>query len=338
MFIAVAMGGPSPEHDVSLESGASVVQALLARGHRVESLIIGPDGAFRFAGKTKSPIETTRRMLAAGVDAVFLALHGFGGEDGHIQAWFEWTGLPYTGAGLASSALAINKSTFKAVLVDCGLPTPLHINIHKNDWRSDPELMVAQAMAGPGLPAMLKVSSGGSSHGVVLVRDQEQARLEAARLFSQDAMIVWEALAIGDEFSVPTYKLPDGELAALPVIKIIPQKGDYFDLASKYEEGGAEEIVPAPISAELASQMKELAIRCHGLIGARGLARTDFIVGPDGPVILEINSIPGLTPASLAPKAMQAAGIDMGALCEELLKDALNRPLIYQVPPHACDS
>ncbi|MFT7619107.1 MAG: D-alanine-D-alanine ligase [Planctomycetota bacterium] len=330
MLIAVAMGGPSLEHDISLESGRGVVDALREVGHNVEPLIVGQDGAFTFLGKTSSPTDATTRMKSWGVEAVFVTMHGRGGEDGHIQAWFEWAGIPYTGSGLASSALAMNKCIFKSVMVDRGLPTPKHLNILQSDWESDRHSVLERATSTVGFPAMLKVASAGSSYGVVMVHNQIEVEDELSRLFAEDDAVVWEACVAGDELTVPTYTDIEGRILALDVIQIIPQKGEFFDLASKYEDGGAKEIVPAPITEELAVQLKNLAIECHQLAGCRGLARTDFMVGKDGPMILEINTAPGLTPASLAPKAIAAAGLNFGRFYEGLILDARNRELLYR--------
>ncbi len=325
MFIVVVMGGVSSEHDISLESGQSVVSALAARGHQVEPLVIEKDGSFTFRDQTQSPLDTTQELIRSQVEAVFLTLHGVGGEDGYIQAWFAWAGIPYTGSDLSASALAINKCTFKAVLLDRGLPTPRHLNVAFQDWQRDPELVLRNGEDGPGYPAILKVASAGSSYGVVKVGDRADARRKLDDLFSQDHWVIWESCIKGRELTVPVYADSQGCLQTLPVVEIVPQIGEFFDLASKYEEGGAKEIVPAVIDSELSAQVCDLAKKTHLLAGCQGLSRTDFMVGDEGPMILEINTSPGLTPASLVPKSLAAAGLESGAFFEGLIQEAMSR-------------
>ncbi len=325
MFIVVVMGGVSSEHDISLESGQSVVSALLARGHQVEPLVIEKNGTFTFRHQTQSPLETTQELVRSQVEAIFLTLHGVGGEDGYIQAWFAWAGIPYTGSDLPASALAINKCTFKAVLLDRGLPTPRHVNISSQDWLRDHESALKNGEEGPGYPAILKVASAGSSYGVVKVVDRAEARKKLDELFRQDRWVIWESCVKGRELTVPVYADRQGVLQTLPVVEIVPQIGEFFDLASKYEKGGASEIVPADIDPVLAAQVCDLAKKTHTLAGCQGLSRTDFMVGDEGPMILEINTAPGLTPASLVPKSLAAAGLDFGAFFEGLIEEAMSR-------------
>lgn len=318
MRVAVLMGGPAPEHDVSIASGRAVHAALRGAGRDVLAVLVTRAGRFVIADEVDD-FDPELAVHAAGfleamrkrdVAALFLALHGQGGEDGSIQAFLDWAGLPYTGAGFEASAVAMNKLLFKALIVEAGLPTPRHLSCSRHQHVTDPEALLVRARGLGLLPGFIKVANAGSSYGVHLVRDEDEARRALAEVFRGDGQLIWEERIAGREFTVPLCGEPEGEIEILPILEIRPKKGAFFDLASKYDDGGADEICPAPIDEALAGELRRLAVAVHRLLGLRGLSRTDFMVGEAGPMILETNTIPGLTAASLVPKALAAAGHD----------------------------
>jgi D-alanine-D-alanine ligase len=298
--IAVVMGGPGPEREVSIESGTCVMRALGELGHDARSL----DFDSRF-------IDAVRALEP---DAVFNALHGTGGEDGTIQGVLEWMGIPYTGSGIAACAVAMDKHLTKKLLAAEGLPTPAW-DVFDLTGGTLPLL--------PGslnLPLVVKPRSSGSSAGVVIVRSHEawsKTILEAAERTPE---ILAEEYVTGREFSCGVL----GE-EALPVVEIVSDD-EFYSYDAKYKPGGSRHLVPAPIDHDLTARLQTLALSVHRLIGLRDYSRTDFIVTKEGrPTILEINALPGMTATSLIPDEAQQAGVSYEALVDRLLQYALAR-------------
>ncbi len=300
LTIAVVMGGPGAERDVSIESGTGVMRALAALGHDARSLDF--DDRFIDALRTQRP------------DVVFNALHGPGGEDGTIQGVLEWLGIPYTGSGIAACAVAMDKHLTKKLLAAEGLPTPAW-DVFDLTGGTLPLL--------PGslnLPLVVKPRASGSSAGVVIVRSHEawsKTILEAAERTPE---ILAEEFVAGREFSCGIL----GE-EALPVVEILSDD-EFYSYDAKYKPGGSRHLVPAPIDHDLTARLQTLALSVHRLLGLRDYSRTDFIVTGQGrPTILEINALPGMTPTSLLPDEAQQAGVSYEALVERLLQYAMAR-------------
>jgi D-alanine-D-alanine ligase len=298
--VAVVMGGPSAEREVSIQSGNGVMRALAALGHDARSL----DFDARF-------VDAIREIAP---DVVFNALHGPGGEDGEIQGVLEWMGIPYTGSGIAACAVAMDKHLTKKLLAAEGLPTPAW-DVFDLTGGTLPLL--------PGslnLPLVVKPRSSGSSAGVVIVRSHEawsKAILDAA---SRTPEVLAEEFVAGREFSCGVL----GE-EALPVVEILPSD-EFYSYDAKYKPGGSRHLVPAPIDHDLTSRLQTLALSVHRLLGLRDYSRADFIVSKEGrPTVLEVNALPGMTPTSLLPDEALHAGISYEALVERLLQYALAR-------------
>jgi D-alanine-D-alanine ligase len=298
--VAVVMGGPSAEREISIESGTTVMRALTALGHDARSL----DFDARF-------VDAIREIAP---DVVFNALHGPGGEDGTIQGILDWLRVPYTGSGVAACAIAMDKHITKKLLAAEGLPTPA--------WDTF-DLAGGTLPLLPGslnLPLVAKPRSSGSSAGVVIVKTHEawtKAMIEAS---SRTPEILAEEFVPGREFSCGVL----GE-AALPVVEII-SSDEFYSYDAKYKPGGSRHLIPAPIDHDLTARLQTLALSVHRLIGLRDYSRTDFIVTEQGrPTILEVNALPGMTPQSLLPDEAQNAGISYEALVERLLQYAMVR-------------
>ena len=294
-IIAVVMGGNSAEREISIRSGSEVMRALHSLGYDARSL----DFDERF-------LEGVRQLKP---DIVFIALHGPGGEDGHIQALLEYLSIPYTGSGLEASALSMDKHLTKKLLAAEGLPTPV--------WDLF-DLTGGTLPLLPGsldLPLVIKPRFEGSSAGVAIVRTHEAwtaAMLDASKSYAQ---ILAEEYVEGREFTCAVL----GE-EALPIVEIVANRDGFYSYDAKYEPGGSTHVVPAAIDDDLAARLQMLALSAHRLLGLRDYSRSDFIVTPDNrPYLLEINSLPGLTPVSLVPDACAAIGITFEALIDRLV-------------------
>ncbi|MEZ6194928.1 MAG: D-alanine--D-alanine ligase [Planctomycetota bacterium] len=351
MKIAVLMGGPSLERSISLLTGAEVLRDLVARGRRAFPVVLDAGAELR-VGRTPadevelerllrapelpddspfllsrgSLLEGTRLLADLGTDVVFVALHGSPGEDGSLQAWLEWAGLPHTSSGPRASLLALDKVAFKSLADHAGIPTPEWTLLTADEVRRDAAAAARRAAARTGYPAVVKACDQGSSYGVHMVRDAAEAEAALVSCAAMAPLALQEAFVAGTELTCAVLGTADEETPeAWPVVEIVPRRESWFDFESKYADGGADEIVPARIPADVAREMQELAVRVHRLLGCHGISRTDAILGPEGLRVLETNTIPGLTRASLAPKAAAAAGIGFSGLIDRLIAGALHR-------------
>ena len=333
MNVALLTGGTSVERDVALASGLQVAAALRSLRHTVHIVDLAtgyvppeheaallPGGIGREPPPLERLEELQRGMLSAGLgelpaireaDVVFIALHGGQGEDGTVQAVLDVIGVPYTGSGHLASALAMDKDLAKRIVRDNGLAVPA--------WVMAP-VTPEDAQRTVDFPCVVKPSKQGSSVGLTLVkRAQDLApAIELAGRYDDEVMV---------ERFVPGRELTVGILGdtALPVIEIVP-KHEMFDYECKYQAGMSEEICPAPIPAELAARTQDAALRAHRCLKLSGYSRVDFRVGAEGEVLfLEANTLPGVTAASLIPKAARAAGISFPVFAETACRLALER-------------
>ena len=303
MNILLIAGGWSPEREISLIGAAAVRDALVRRGHRVTSYDLS-DGF-------ESLLE-----LAASHDAAFLNLHGAPGEDGLVQALLDRAGCPYQGSGPAGSFLALHKSAAKSLFRRAGLSTP--------DWIFLPERPAPGWEPRLPSPLFVKSDTGGSSLHLYRVRNGEELQCAMDRLFASGQTVLIEPLIRGREATCGVLER-GGRAEALPPVLIVP-KHEFFDYHAKYTDAGECEICPAPLPEALLEEVRKTALEAHRCLGLRGYSRTDFILGDDGAVhVLEVNTLPGMTPASLVPKEAAALGMDFGELLEVLLKEAVLR-------------
>ncbi|MBI2103936.1 D-alanine--D-alanine ligase [Candidatus Woesebacteria bacterium] len=340
--IAVLMGGKSPEFDVSMLSGREVIRNLDTSLYNILPVVISQDGRkWRISNKNEilalgSPFDKARKskdlmkvrgqkdinsvnnLKDEGVDVVFIAMHGPYGEDGTIQGMLELAGLNYTGSKLLASAIGMDKIMFRRVLASEGIPYPKYVMIRKTGFARK----VIDKFKNP--PYFVKPYNQGSSVGCSIVRQNGglSKALELAFEFSEIALV--DEYIRGKELTCGV--IGNDEPRALPVIEIVPRKGEFFNYDSKYTESGADEIVPAKISKKNEMRIRKEAIRVYKLIGCRGFGRVDFILKDDGNfVVLEINTIPGLTPTSLLPKASSAAGISYKELLNYVIDYARHK-------------
>lgn len=314
--IVVLSGGYSSERDVSLRSGAAVADALVRRGHEVRRF----DLMDVLPGGPVAPGD-----WLPGTDVVLLALHGAGGEDGLVQGMLELAGVPYTGSGVLASATAMDKGATKRVYRAAGLPVAPDILVPAAHVRGMPVAELRDRVDGElGWPVVLKAVCQGSTHGIEVVRESAGwgRAWETVAAFGEDVLI--ETFVRGREFTVPVWGHPEPE--ALPIVEIVPRVADYFTLEAKYQPGGADEIVPAVIDPGVATMLADLGVRAHRALGCFGVSRTDVLVDAEGrPFLLETNTVPGMTEGSLLPKALAAAGVDLGGFAERMVQWALAR-------------
>jgi D-alanine-D-alanine ligase len=321
--VAVLAGGRSSEHDVSLSSAAAVRDGLLAAGHDVTAIEIGRDGVWRRDG---SVVSVTPGEGLAGADVVFAALHGPYGEDGSIQGMLETLGVPYVGAGVAASAVCMDKVLFKDLMATLGLPQVGYAGIREGQFAEDPAAAIGRAAA-VGLPSFVKPAHLGSSVGIVKVADREHLDAALRVAFSHDALAIVEAAAGGVEIECGVLEAPAGErpraLASEP--GEIVYQGEFYDYAAKYTPGAMELLIPPRISASALARVRALALRTFEAVGCEGLARVDFFVDGEEVLVNELNTMPGFTPTSVYAKLLDASGVPYPTLVDRLCRLAIER-------------
>lgn len=297
--VAVLMGGRSAEREVSLWSGAAVLEALRERGFDAVGIDVD--------------LEVAARLREERVELAFIALHGRFGEDGCIQGLLESLAIPYTGSGVLASALAMDKIASKRIFVSNEIDTPAYVAFRNEEV---PGVSV-ENLPFP-LPVVVKPGAEGSSVGVKIVSEAKDLAPACEEAASFQGGVLVERYHEGREIHVAV--LDD---VALGSIEVVPESG-FYDYEAKYLSGAATQyLCPAPLSPALRERVEATALATHRALGCAGATRTDMIVGEDGiPLVLEINTLPGMTRSSLLPKIAQSAGISFGELCERILRGA----------------
>jgi D-alanine-D-alanine ligase len=304
--VAVLKGGRSLERGVSLRSGARVEDALDALGHQVVALDVGAD--------------LVKRLRAAKPDVAFVAMHGVGGEDGTAQELLELLGIPFTGPAAAACARSIDKVMAKATMRGAAIPTPDFFAFTQTAFR---DLGAADALTDLegtlGFPLVVKPSRGGSSLGVKFAGSAAEVPGALVAAFSYDDRVMLERFVEGREVAVSVL---GGE--ALPIVEAIPAEGDPYDFEARYEIGRTHFVCPADLSPTERTAIADAALATCRALGCEGFARVDLILGADGPWVLEVNAIPGLTDTSLLPQSAEAAGMSFEDLVSRILDLALH--------------
>jgi D-alanine-D-alanine ligase len=321
--VVVLAGGRSSEHDVSLSSAAAVRDGLLAAGHHVTAIEVGRDGVWRRDG---SVVSVTPGQGLAGADVVFAALHGPYGEDGSIQGMLETLGVPYVGAGVAASAVCMDKVLFKDLMATLGVPQVEYAGIREEHFAADPAAAIARAAA-VGLPSFVKPARLGSSVGIVKVLDREQLGAALGVAFSHDGLAIVEAAAAGVEVECGVLEAAPGERATALASEPgeIVYQGEFYDYAAKYTPGGMELLIPPRISETARARVRELAVRTFEAVGCEGLARVDFFVDGEKVLVNELNTMPGFTPTSVYAKLLDASGVRYPTVVDRLCRLAIER-------------
>lgn len=303
--VGILMGGPSTEREVSLKSGKSVYESLKQSGKDCVCIDITSDDI----------CENVKLIKSFGIDCAFLALHGRFGEDGAIQEILDHLRIPYTGSSTLASKLAMDKIISRRILQVHGLDVPKYKVIEKINYNNNMRWLKDFAF-----PLVIKPASHGSSIGLSIIDSESlfPAAIEAA--FVYDNTVLVEQFIEGREITVGIL-----DNKPLPVVEIIP-KSRFFDFEAKYHSGSTEYIVPARLDGNIARKAQAAALKTHMFLGCFGCSRVDIILSKDNtPFILELNSIPGLTPTSLLPKAARAVGIEFHELVLKLIKLAYEK-------------
>ncbi|MFJ2028099.1 D-alanine--D-alanine ligase [Streptosporangium sp. NPDC087985] len=310
-YVLVLAGGLSYEREVSLRSGRRVSEVLRAAGISVET--------------RDTDASLVPSILADPPDAVFVTLHGGAGEDGAIRSVLELLSVPYVGAGPDACRVAFDKPTAKTVIRSVGLRTPESVTLPKETFHDlGAATVLSRIVERLGLPLFVKPSRGGSALGASIVRTAEDLPAAMVGCFAYGDTALIERCIEGVEIAVSVVDLGEGPVA-LPAVEIVPDNGVY-DYAARYTAGHTEFFAPARLSPETAAACAEMAVTAHTALGLRDISRTDLIVDTDGlPYFLEVNVAPGMTETSLFPMAVEAAGDDLGTLCQVLLEQAVIR-------------
>jgi D-alanine-D-alanine ligase len=318
--VAVLAGGRSSEHEISLASARSVLESLDPERYDVVTVAIGRDGRWELGSGDGSVAETlpvpavNAPATLGSVDVVLPILHGPFGEDGTVQGLLELAGVAYVGAGVAASALCMDKDLFKKVLRDSGIAVARHVAVREGDPVENPF----------GFPCFVKPARLGSSVGISKAHDEGELEQAVALAFRHDEKILIEEFLDGIEVEVGV--LGNREpLASLPG-EIVPLGHEWYDFASKYEEGGMDLIIPPHLPEEVIERIQRVAVESFRVTECEGMARVDcFVVDGDRVVVNELNTIPGFTATSVYAKLFEASGIPYDELLRRLIELALER-------------
>lgn len=306
--IAVLAGGMSDEREISLSSGENVANALREAGYGTITLVDPASETF------------LTEMASAAYDVAFVALHGFGGEDGMTQHILEYLGIPYTGSNPLASGIAMDKDLSKLLYAREGLPVAPSVTFTRADMPS-----VEEIIAQLGEESFVKPVVNGSSYGISPAHNADELAHAIEVAFEHGDKVMVEKRVFGTEITCGV--IGDGEtLRALPVVEVcIPKNCDFYDLEVKYIDPTEIHRIPARLPEDVYAQVQALACAAHNALGLFGISRTDMIVTEDGPVILETNNIPGMTLTSLVPDEARYADIPFSEFCAELVDLALER-------------
>lgn len=307
--VAVLMGGSSVERKISLVTGDKIAEALAARDYIAIKIDLD-----------KNIVANLKKHRA---DLVFIALHGSPGEDGTIQGLLEIIGIPYVGSGVLASAVGMDKIRSKLLFSALGIPAPFYMPVERREVKDEHTAQLVQRLVGSlGLPMVIKPATTGSAIGVKIINKEDEIipALHQAVEFSHEA--VAEEYIAGMEITVGI--LGNDNPRTLPAIEIVAD-GEFYDYEAKYTPGKSKHIIPPRVPKEAVAKAEKFALAAHVGLGCRNFSRVDFMVDEEDntPYILEINTIPGMTPVSLYPDAAKAAGIEFEDLIETLVKLAM---------------
>ena len=356
--IGVLFGGQSGEHEVSIVSARAVMDGLDREKYEVVPIGITKDGRWLVGGDSLAALEaaadpkllpasgqpsavsrqpseaelavaemslpTADWRLQAGIDVVFPVLHGPMGEDGTVQGLLELAGVPYVGCGVLASAVGLDKAMTKAAIAAAGLPQVPWLLVRRADWRADGAAVVEQVEAALRYPVFVKPANMGSSVGITKATDRatlEQGLAEAAHY---DRRIVVEQGVSAREIEISV--LGNDEVAASVPGEVVPSN-EWYDYEAKYLGGESQILIPAPVTPELAEQVRLLAVRAFKAIDGAGLARVDFLLDKDSHqlYINEVNTMPGFTSVSMYAKMWEASGLPYARLLDRLIELAIER-------------
>jgi D-alanine-D-alanine ligase len=314
LSVVVIGGGTGSEHEVSLASASAISAALDRDRYDVIELTVGRDGAWSQTGAAPLADDLADAVRVLGrADVAIPALHGPHGEDGTVAALLDLIGIPYVGSGVFAGAVAMDKAATKLVATAAGVVTAAGTVVRSTE-----------ALPAASMPVVVKPNRAGSSHGVTVVRDAAHLQSAVRDALALDDSALIEAFVTGREIDVAVIENADGSLMCGPALEIGVPDGGIFDTAGKYD-GEPDFRIPAPVSDAERQALEEAAQTMFRALGCRGLARVDFFLTAEGPVLNEVNTFPGFTSHSQVPRMFAAAGVDYPALLDILIDTALVR-------------
>jgi D-alanine-D-alanine ligase len=357
--VVVVFGGVSAEHDVSVRSGTAIADALRVAGRRVQAVLVDLDGSWWWlpadharAGRPASAYDDPRALAAAGPftaavaagilaaadppPVAFVALHGPGGEDGQVQGMLDLAGVAYTGSDVTASAIGMDKTVFKRLADEVGLPVVPWTSIAEARWRSRPDDVLddlaALAVAWGGERLIVKPARLGSSIGMTIahVAAERPAALDAAFAYDPVALVE-RCLDHPRELEVSVVGNAQDALEAFGPGEVIPGR-EFYDYAAKYLTDDARTSPMADLPAGTAARVRDLALAAYRVAGAAGFARVDFLLEGETVHLSEINTIPGFTEISLFPQMCAAGGLPMPVLCDRIVRLAVERAAARTIP------
>ncbi|MCD8174960.1 MAG: D-alanine--D-alanine ligase [Phascolarctobacterium sp.] len=305
-IIAIVMGGPSAEAEISRMTGNAVAEALRDKDYNVKEIELDPQ-------------NISSQLRETGAKIVFNAVHGMYGEDGRLQGILDSLSIPYTGSKVLGSAVAFDKTATKRFLLAEGVQTPECLMYRQNDKPYGE--IIQEIFKKFSLPVVIKAAEQGSSIGVSIIHSEDEIAETLKNTFKYSDHILVEKCIKGQELTVALME-DKGNLITMPIILIKPHSGAY-DFTSKYTRGATEYLVPAPLDKKITTEVQELAKKTYKILSLSGVARIDIMLGENGQgYVLEANTIPGMTATSLVPRAAAAMGINFSELCEMILENA----------------
>ena len=335
MHVAVLMGGPSWEHDISLKSAAMVINHCNPRNYKVTPVMVNRDGLWSvypidskismtdynaWVKQTKplSMPEALAELQARKVDICFIAMHGAFGEDGTLQGALDAVDMAYTGSPVIASSIAMDKMVYKHVLMGANITVPKSVFMHRQVDPSDLAAYCDYIEDTLGIPCVVKTPASGSSIGVNVCHNKDELATAIEKMFSLEGRLLIEQFIKGREFTCAVLGNAHRNIEALPVTEII-SSNHFFDFEAKYTPGGAREITPAEIDDELRDDIQQISQTVHTIINCQGMSRTDVLVDGRTVYVLETNTIPGMTAQSLLPQAAQVAGYTLDELIDMII-------------------
>ncbi|MDR1456337.1 MAG: D-alanine--D-alanine ligase [Tannerella sp.] len=318
--IAVVAGGYSSEYEVSLRSAETVRASIDTERYRVYGVTLGRDAwTATLPDGTETPVNKNDFSFCCGddtvaVDYAYITVHGAPGEDGRLQGYLDMLRIPYSSCGVLASALTFNKYVCNRFLESQGIAVAASIRLRRGEHIAADEIV-----ARLGLPVFVKPNDSGSSFGVSKVKNAAQMQPAMEKAFAEGDEVIVERYVPGVEVTCGCYRVKD-DLIALPLTEVVPAN-EFFDYGAKYN-GESQEITPARLSGELAGQIQQETKKIYELVGARGLIRVDYMIPAGGqPVLLEVNTTPGMTAASFIPQQIRAAGSDLRNVLTDIIEN-----------------
>lgn len=319
--IAVVCGGYTAERNISLGSGEVVVRNLEESDFNAFKVVIDPEGWF--VEPEHIPVDLSDFSFdwmgnEVKFEAVFNAIHGSPGEDGKLQGYLDMLGIPYTNCSVATSALTFNKAWTKQVLAHAGIPMAKGVLITRG---VDEHEKIRMVTADFHLPVFVKPNNNGSSYGVSKVKSFDNLKAAIDEAWKYDTEVLVEEGIPGREVTCGVYQY-NGDILTLPICEVLTGKHDFFDYTAKYTAGESDEVIPAPIPDNEAALVRQISTEVYRLLRCRGVVRIDYIIRDGIPHMLEVNTVPGLSEASIVPKMAKAAGLTLCEFFTRLLEEA----------------